>query len=99
MRLKSRILSLTLVGAIAMPLLYAAPAHAKASRTSVSGTGDDAVQPYGSMQDIRRCDHEDAAGRRIDVINGNAYGRDGLGAAALSGIGLAAFCSFSAMAM
>jgi hypothetical protein len=42
MRLKSLILSLTVVGAMAMPLLYAAPAHAQATRTWVSGVGDDA---------------------------------------------------------
>jgi hypothetical protein len=42
MRLKSLILSLTVVGAMAMPLLYAAPAQAQASRTWVSGVGDDA---------------------------------------------------------
>src|ERR1700757_4940840 len=42
MRLNSLMLSLTLVGAMAMPLLYAAPAQAQASRTWVSGVGDDA---------------------------------------------------------
>src|ERR1700745_1620486 len=42
MRLKSLMLSLALVGAMAMPLLYAAPAQAQATRTWVSGVGDDA---------------------------------------------------------
>jgi hypothetical protein len=42
MRLKSLILALTAVGAMAMPLLYTAPAHAQATRTWVSGVGDDA---------------------------------------------------------
>jgi Periplasmic copper-binding protein (NosD) len=42
MRLKSLILALTAVGAMAMPLLYAAPAQAQATRTWVSGVGDDA---------------------------------------------------------
>jgi Right handed beta helix region len=42
MKLKSLILALTAVGAMAMPLLYAAPAHAQATRTWVSGVGDDA---------------------------------------------------------
>jgi hypothetical protein len=42
MRLKSLVLSLTLFGAMAMPLLYAAPAQAQATRTWVSGVGDDA---------------------------------------------------------
>jgi Right handed beta helix region len=42
MRLNSLILPLTLVGAMAMPLLYAAPAQAQATRTWVSGVGDDA---------------------------------------------------------
>src|SRR5262249_38988401 len=41
MRMNSLILSLTVVGAMAMPLLYAAPAQAQASRTWVSGVGDD----------------------------------------------------------
>ena len=40
MRMNSLILSLTVVGALAMPLLYAAPAQAQ--RTWVSGVGDDA---------------------------------------------------------
>jgi hypothetical protein len=42
MRFKSLMLSLALVGAMAMPLLYAAPAQAQATRTWVSGVGDDA---------------------------------------------------------
>jgi len=42
MRLKSLILALTAVGAMAMPLLYGAPAQAQATRTWVSGVGDDA---------------------------------------------------------
>src|SRR5246127_3720838 len=42
MRFKSLILALTTVGAMAMPLLYAAPAQAQATRTWVSGVGDDA---------------------------------------------------------
>jgi len=42
MRLNSLVLSLTVVGAMAMPLLYAAPAQAQATRTWVSGVGDDA---------------------------------------------------------
>src|SRR5580693_8136016 len=41
MRFKSLILSLTVVGAMAMPLLCTAPAQAQASRTWVSGVGDD----------------------------------------------------------
>jgi len=42
MRLKTLILALTAVGAMAMPLLYGAPAQAQATRTWVSGVGDDA---------------------------------------------------------
>src|SRR5262249_39700851 len=42
MRLKSFVLSLVALGAMAMPLLYAAPAQAQATRTWVSGVGDDA---------------------------------------------------------
>jgi Right handed beta helix region len=41
MRLKSLMLALTMIG-LAMPLLYTAPAQAQASRTWISGLGDDA---------------------------------------------------------
>ncbi|HXW28340.1 MAG TPA: right-handed parallel beta-helix repeat-containing protein [Xanthobacteraceae bacterium] len=42
MRLKSVVLSLTVLGAMLTPLFYAAPAQAQATRTWVSGVGDDA---------------------------------------------------------
>src|SRR6267154_3313498 len=42
MRLKIAVLSVAVLGAMLMPLLFAAPAQAQATRTWVSGVGDDA---------------------------------------------------------
>jgi hypothetical protein len=42
MLLKNLVLSLAFAGAVLVPLMYGAPAHAQATRTWVSGVGDDA---------------------------------------------------------
>jgi len=76
MRFKSLMLSLTLVGAMAMPLVYAAPAQAQASRTWVSGFGDDAnpCSRTAPCKTFAGAITKTAAGGEIDVIDPGGFG-------------------------
>src|SRR5262249_32995992 len=76
MKLKSLILSLTAVGAMAMPLLYAAPAQAQASRTWVSGVGDD-VNPCSRTAPCKTwagAISKTANGGEIDALDPGGFG-------------------------
>jgi Right handed beta helix region len=76
MRLNSLILPLTLVGAMAMPLLYAAPAQAQASRTWVSGVGDD-VNPCSRTAPCKTwagAISKTANGGEIDALDPGGFG-------------------------
>ena len=76
MRLKSLILSLTVAGAMAMPLFYAAPAQAQATRTWVSGVGDD-VNPCSRTAPCKTfagAISKTAAGGEIDVLDPGGFG-------------------------
>ena len=69
----------TLFAAMAGFALMAASggtASAQATRTWVSGVGDDAksVQPDGAVQDLRRRDLETAAGGEISVLDPGGFG-------------------------
>ena len=76
MRLKSLILSLALVGAMAMPLLYAAPAQAQATRTWVSGLGDDAnpCSRTAPCKTFPGAISKTAAGGEIDALDPGGFG-------------------------
>ena len=76
MRFKSLMLSLTLVGAMAMPLLYAAPAQAQATRTWVSGFGDDAnpCSRTAPCKTFAGAISKTVAGGEIDVIDPGGFG-------------------------
>jgi hypothetical protein len=76
MRFKSLILSLTVVGAMATPLLYAAPAQAQATRTWVSGVGDDA-NPCSRTAPCKTwagAISKTAAGGEIDALDPGGFG-------------------------
>src|SRR5215475_2110237 len=76
MRLNSLILPLTVVGAMAMPLLYAAPAQAQATRTWVSGVGDDA-NPCSRTAPCKTwagAITKTAAGGEIDALDPGGFG-------------------------
>src|ERR1700755_302562 len=76
MRINSLIMSLTVVGAMAMPLLYAAPAQAQASRTWVSGVGDD-VNPCSRTAPCKTwagAISKTAEGGEIDPLDPAGYG-------------------------
>jgi len=76
MRLKSLIVSLTVVGAMAMPLLYAAPAQAQATRTWVSGVGDD-VNPCSRTAPCKTwagAISKTANGGEIDALDPGGFG-------------------------
>jgi hypothetical protein len=76
MTLKSLILSLTVVGAMAMPLLYAAPAQAQATRTWVSGVGSDA-NPCSRTAPCKTwagAISKTAPGGEIDALDPGGYG-------------------------
>jgi len=69
-------MSLTVVGAMAMPLLYAAPAQAQASRTWVSGVGDD-VNPCSRTAPCKTwagAISKTAPGGEIDALDPAGYG-------------------------
>jgi Right handed beta helix region len=75
MRFKSLILSLTVV-AMAMPLLYTAPAQAQASRTWVSGVGDD-VNPCSRTAPCKTwagAISKTAGGGEISVLDPGGFG-------------------------
>ena len=76
MRFKSLMLSLALVGAMAMPLLYAAPAQAQATRTWVSGFGDDAnpCSRTAPCKTLPGAITKTQAGGEIDVIDPGGFG-------------------------
>jgi hypothetical protein len=76
MRLKSLILSLTAVGAMAMPLLYAAPAQAQATRTWVSGVGDDAnpCSRTAPCKTFAGAISKTANGGEIDALDPGGFG-------------------------
>src|SRR5215471_16590430 len=76
MKLKSLILSLTAVGAMAMPLLYGAPAQAQASRTWVSGVGDDAnpCSRTAPCKTFAGAISKTANGGEIDVLDPGGFG-------------------------
>ena len=74
MRLNSLVLSLTVVGAMAMPLLYAAPAQAQ--RTWVSGVGDD-VNPCSRTAPCKTwagAISKTGAGQEINALDPGGYG-------------------------
>ena len=74
MRMNSLILSLTVVGALAMPLLYAAPAQAQ--RTWVSGVGDDA-NPCSRTAPCKTwagAISKTGAGSEIDALDPGGFG-------------------------
>jgi Right handed beta helix region len=76
MRLKSFVLSLVALGAMAMPLLYAAPAQAQASRTWVSGVGDD-VNPCSRTAPCKTwagAISKTAPGGEIDALDPGGFG-------------------------
>src|ERR1700736_3244057 len=76
MRLNSLILPLTLVGAMAMPLLYAAPAQAQASRTWISGVGDD-VNPCSRTAPCKTwagAISKTAPGGEVDALDAGGFG-------------------------
>jgi hypothetical protein len=76
MRLKSLILALATVGAMAMPLFYAAPAQAQATRTWVSGVGDDA-NPCSRTAPCKTwagAITKTAPGGEIDALDPGGYG-------------------------
>jgi len=76
MRLKSLILSLTVVGAMALPLLYTAPAQAQASRTWVSGVGDDAnpCSRTAPCKTFAGAISKTANGGEIDALDPGGFG-------------------------
>src|SRR5215467_6784811 len=76
MRLNSFILSLTVVGAMAMPLLYAAPAQAQATRTWVSGAGADAnpCSCTAPCKTFAGAISKTAAGGEIDALDPAGFG-------------------------
>ena len=76
MKLKSLILSLTVVGAMAMPLLYAAPAQAQATRTWVSGVGDDAnpCSRTAPCKTFAGAISKTAPGGEIDALDPGGFG-------------------------
>src|SRR5262249_4857418 len=76
MKLKSLILSLTAVGAMAMPLLYAAPAQAQATRTWVSGVGDDAnpCSRTAPCKTFAGAISKTAPGGEIDALDPGGFG-------------------------
>src|ERR1700745_3965303 len=76
MRLKSLIVSLTVVGAMAMPLLYSAPAQAQATRTWVSGVGDDAnpCSRTAPCKTFAGAISKTANGGEIDVLDPGGFG-------------------------
>jgi hypothetical protein len=76
MRLKSLMLSLTLVGVMALPLLYAAPAQAQATRTWISGVGDD-VNPCSRTAPCKTwagAISKTANGGEIDALDPGGFG-------------------------
>ena len=76
MRINSLIMSLTVVGAMAMPLLYAAPAQAQASRTWISGVGDD-VNPCSRTAPCKTwagAISKTANGGEIDALDPGGFG-------------------------
>src|SRR5580700_7005573 len=76
MKLKSLILALTAVGAMAMPLLYAAPAQAQATRTWVSGVGDDAnpCSRTAPCKTFAGAISKTAPGGEIDALDPGGFG-------------------------
>jgi hypothetical protein len=76
MRINSLIMSLTVVGAMAMPLLYAAPAQAQASRTWVSGVGDDAnpCSRTAPCKTFAGAISKTAQGGEIDALDPGGFG-------------------------
>jgi hypothetical protein len=76
MRFKSLILALTTVGAMAMPLLYAAPAQAQATRTWVSGVGDDAnpCSRTAPCKTFAGAISKTAPGGEIDALDPGGFG-------------------------
>jgi hypothetical protein len=76
MRINSLILSLTVVGAMAMPLLYAAPAQAQATRTWVSGVGDDAnpCSRTAPCKTFAGAISKTAPGGEIDALDPGGFG-------------------------
>ncbi len=76
MKLKSLIFALTAVGAVAMPVLYAAPAQAQATRTWVSGVGSDA-NPCSRTAPCKTwagAISKTAPGGEIDALDPGGYG-------------------------
>jgi hypothetical protein len=76
MKLKSLILALTTVGAMAMPLLYGAPAQAQATRTWVSGVGDDAnpCSRTAPCKTFAGAISKTAPGGEIDALDPGGFG-------------------------
>jgi hypothetical protein len=76
MRINSLIMSLTVVGAMAMPLLYAAPVQAQASRTWVSGVGDDAnpCSRTAPCKTFAGAISKTALGGEIDALDPGGFG-------------------------
>jgi len=76
MRINSLIMSLTVVGAMAMPLLYAAPAQAQATRTWVSGVGDDAnpCSRTAPCKTFAGAISKTAPGGEIDALDPGGFG-------------------------
>jgi hypothetical protein len=76
MRLKSLILSLTVVGVMALPLVYTAPAQAQASRTWVSGVGDDAnpCSRTAPCKTFAGAISKTANGGEIDALDPGGFG-------------------------
>src|ERR1700704_4138224 len=76
MRVKSLVLSLTFLGAMLTPLLCAAPAQAQATRTWVSGVGDD-VNPCSRTAPCKTwagAISKTAAGGEIDALDPGGFG-------------------------
>src|SRR5882724_6367137 len=67
---------LALVGAICLPLLFTAPAHAQATRTWVSGVGDDAnpCSRTAPCKTFAGAISKTAAGGEINCIDPGGFG-------------------------
>jgi hypothetical protein len=76
MRLKSFVLSLVALGAMVTPLLYAAPAQAQATRTWVSGVGDDAnpCSRTAPCKTFAGAISKTAPGGEIDALDPGGFG-------------------------
>src|ERR1700756_674202 len=74
--LRKLVLSIATLGAFALPLVCGAPAHAQASRTWVSGVGDDAnpCSRTAPCKTFAGAISKTAAGGEINVLDPGGFG-------------------------